>query len=77
MSVFGFDHWQLGHIHALRPAHPRAAPQCVGPDPLTVILTSGVANITTNAGDPRMDGAVLPKPYRYEVVLQRIQTAIH
>jgi hypothetical protein len=25
-----FDHWQLGHIHALRPAHPRAAPQCVG-----------------------------------------------
>jgi CheY-like chemotaxis protein len=44
---------------------------------IKVILTSGVANITTNAGDPRMDGAVLRKPYRYEVVLQRIQTAIH
>ena len=24
---------------------------------IKVILTSGVANITTNAGDPRMDGA--------------------
>jgi len=39
-----------------------------------VILTSGVAN---KASDLLIDGAILAKPYRYEVVLQRIQTAVH
>jgi hypothetical protein len=34
--VSGLDHWQIGHVHVPRPAHPRTAPQCVGPDPLTI-----------------------------------------
>ena len=41
---------------------------------IEVILTSGVAN---KASDLLIDGAILAKPYRYEVVLQRIQTAVH
>ena len=35
MGVLRLDHWQIGHVHVPRPAHPRTAPQCVGPDPLT------------------------------------------
>ena len=36
VGVLGLDHWQIGHVHVPRPAHPRIAPQCVGPDPLTL-----------------------------------------
>jgi CheY-like chemotaxis protein len=44
---------------------------------IEVIVTSGVVNIAAKASDLRMHGAILVKPYRYEAVLQRIQTAIH
>lgn len=45
--------------------------------PITkVLLTSGVANASEKAGELCAHGPVLPKPYSYAVVLQRIEALL-
>lgn len=41
-----------------------------------VLLTSGVANASEKAGDLCAHGPLLPKPYKYSVVLQRIEALL-
>ena len=69
VRVLGLDHWQIGHVHAPRPAHPRTAPQCVGPDPLTVIqnqslfLVESGLGLYLRRGDSPTDGHRLAAAY--------------